>query len=292
MCQVRKLTNAYFIGKTTPRLLQDILDYDPRRARKPGNNLLTDPPPQYKPPKLAPLRFLPEDCQHRLFRKDNQSRVPPFDEKPNGESYYVSASYCAICFYHFEVIADYCQRPDRKRPCDLNHEYPLHHLQHFQSRFRSEDDIQSASDNYDSWTEKHRWSCSAPDCPVLIEVRISAPRLSKRHLRLLSDSELVFSRGTRSIEADPVRYEGVAPLPPTEVLSILRQYLYDALKGGGKRVAVRNKKFLLAFSDDCDEIFRYLKFQLESEEQNVGIVILQSLPQSAPLTRGIFNIRS
>ncbi|KAI9743337.1 MAG: ubiquitin-specific protease ubp2 [Claussenomyces sp. TS43310] len=274
-------------GKTAPRLLQDLLDYDPRRVRKLGTNLLIDPPPQYKPPKLAPLRFLPEDCQHRLFRKDDQSRVPSVNEKPSNDSYYIAASYCSKCYHHFDVIVDYRQRPDRQRPCDLNHEYPLHHLQHCQSSRRSENEIRDASDKYDPWIEEHNWLCSAPDCPVVVVVRISSPRIKRRHLKLLTDPELIFRRGTKTIQADPARYEGTGPLTSIDVLSVLRQYLADALKGQAKRVAVRNKKFLLAFSDDCDEIFEFLEFKPMFEDQNDVTDKFWTLPTMEPFTSDI-----
>jgi ubiquitin carboxyl-terminal hydrolase 25/28 len=61
---------------------------------------------------------------------------------------------------------------------------------------------------------------------------------------------------------------------PIEVLSVLRTYLSDALNKNPaekKRIAVRNKRFLLAFSDDCDEIFEYLEFGLLFEPNSDGV---------------------
>jgi hypothetical protein len=54
---------------------------------------------------------------------------------------------------------------------------------------------------------------------------------------------------------------------------MLKQYLSDALAGQAKkRVATRNKKFLLAFADDCNEILEYLGFVLEQGERTDGLV--------------------
>jgi len=44
-------------GKTAPRLLEDILDYDPRYVKKKELHLIADPAPQYTDPhRLIPIR--------------------------------------------------------------------------------------------------------------------------------------------------------------------------------------------------------------------------------------------
>lgn len=71
------------------------------------------------------------------------------------------------------------------------------------------------------------------------------------------------------MKEQPERYQDTSrPLAPVEVLSVLRTYLCDALSkkpAEKKRIAVRNKKFLLAFSDECDATFEYLEFELHLE---------------------------
>ncbi len=74
----------------------------------------------------------------------------------------------------------------------------------------------------------------------------------------------------------PERYQDSRPLTPVEVLSVLRTYLSDALNKTTKekkRIAVRNKRFLLAFSDECDDIFEYLEFELQLEKSSDGVRI-------------------
>src|SRR5450432_3064423 len=108
------------LGKTTPRLIRDLLDYDPRRSRPEGKHLLIDPPPIYRTGgKPYPLRILPQDCSHQLWRKDGQTFAPLVDEQPNTASKYISSSYCGRCLYHFDIIADFTRRPGRETPCDL-----------------------------------------------------------------------------------------------------------------------------------------------------------------------------
>lgn len=74
----------------------------------------------------------------------------------------------------------------------------------------------------------------------------------------------------------PERYQDSRPLTPVEVLSVLRTYLGDALNKNHvkkKRIAVRNKRFLLAFSDECDDIFEYLEFGLQLEPSGDGVSV-------------------
>ncbi len=76
------------------------------------------------------------------------------------------------------------------------------------------------------------------------------------------------------MQDQPERYQDSRPLTPVEVLSVLRTYLGDALNKSPaekKRIAVRNKRFLLAFSDECDDIFEYLEFELQIEPSGDGV---------------------
>jgi ubiquitin carboxyl-terminal hydrolase 25/28 len=265
------------IGKTAPRFIRDLLDYDPRRARQEGKNfnVFTDPAPIYrKNGKLLPLRMLPQDCQHRLFRKELQTVIPLVDQKPSTSSQYISSSYCAHCLYHFDVVIDYTRRPGRETPCELGTYFPLHHLQHCQTRKGTAGEKEKRFDKYEDYKEAHTFACSAPNCPALVDVRISPPRLSKEYLSLLWDPAKVSRRGQKAIQEQPDRYQNAHPLHPSEVMTVMRTYLCDALNKSPtdkKRIAIRNKKFLLAFSDECDAVFEYLDFERETETSADGV---------------------
>lgn len=120
------------------------------------------------------------------------------------------------------------------------------------------------SEKYDNFKEIHTFACSNPSCPAVVDIRISPPRLSKDRLALLVDAGRVYRRGQRAMKEQPERYQDSRPLNPVEVLNVLRTYLSDALNKSAKnRIAVRNKRFLLAFSDECDDIFEFLEFELQ-----------------------------
>jgi len=86
---------------------------------------------------------------------------------------------------------------------------------------------------------------------------------------------------------DPGRYEGLDPLKPVQVLSNIRSYLKDAKDQAEKdntadlkRIAKRNKKYVLAFADECDDLFNYLGFTT-IEEQGPDVRLAPSLSVSS-----------
>ncbi|QSZ31975.1 hypothetical protein DSL72_001544 [Monilinia vaccinii-corymbosi] len=85
---------------------------------------------------------------------------------------------------------------------------------------------------------------------------------------LLINRQDILARGQQEIEADPTRFEGHRPLYPIQVLSNLRTYLQDAGGEPRKQIARRNKKFRLAFGDDCDSLLSYLGFELKLEQSS------------------------
>jgi len=55
------------------------------------------------------------------------------------------------------------------------------------------------------------------------------------------------------------------PLQVIQVLNNLRTYIGDA-KSERKRIALRNKKFVLGFGEDCDDLLQHLDFTFVTEE--------------------------
>ena len=199
-------------GKTAPRLLQDILDYDPGRPRKDGRNiknLIAEPAPRFTEPKLYPLRTLPQDCHHILMLKTAQSQYPVPNEQPTENTIYVVASYCSLCMWHIEITVDFTRQSNKRRPCELGTEYTLHHLQYIQnnSRIRSKSELGGCS-KYDNWKELHYFQCSSATCPAIVEVRLTPPRLSIERLNSVIEPAKLFARGQTVIAADPERYAG------------------------------------------------------------------------------------
>jgi ubiquitin carboxyl-terminal hydrolase 25/28 len=118
-------------------------------------------------------------------------------------------------------------------------------------------------------------------CPLVVDIKISPPRLPNGILSDILDTAKLDARGRREIKNDPDRYQGLSPIKPAQALGFLRQYLYDA-KGAKsrtelKKIARRNKKYMLTFADECDELFKYLDFVAVEEaslEPEVSVKVL------------------
>lgn len=256
------------IGKTSPQLIEDLLDYDASKRRPDSRNLLADPPPIYREKKIFPLRTLPSDCHHSLWRKEGQTSIQPFDARPDTATKNVSASFCSRCLQHFDVVVDYTKRPGRAFSCVPDSSYPLHHWQHVKSHVPSEEERQSPTWKYEIYREQHTWACSSPWCPALLTIRISPPRLNKAQTTLLTDPRKLYARGVNAIEQDPERLAESRPSLPCEALAVTRTYLMHALSnedGKARKIAARNKRFLLAYGDECYDLLRYLNFNYHTE---------------------------
>lgn len=272
----RRLTLTAPIGKTPPRLINDLLDYDPNSRAQNGRNLLADPPPLFKDG-IYERRKDESDCHHSLMSKTQTDAPVSNDEQPTGSTRYVVAAYCMKCRFHFKIIASFRYRNGRHSPCSLSDDdNPMHHLRLVQSIYSSDDPDQYDLDKYSNFVEYHRWVCSAAFCPLTLEIKISPPRLEDSLLSLILSPEKVLARGKKVIAEDPNRYAGLGPLTVLQILGNLRTYLLDAKaardKSELKRIAARNKKFVLAFADDCSSLFNYLGFtHIKEQDPEVDV---------------------
>ncbi|CAD6503044.1 BgTH12-02715 [Blumeria graminis f. sp. triticale] len=248
-------------GKTPPRLIADLLDYNPRLKRD-GYNLMTDPAPKFCDEALN--RRSPSDCRHRLIKKDSLHTTKPSNNDESKSTQHVEAM-CLTCRCHFSINAVFRPTEFGGEPCSLfEPHFPMHHFI-LTSSSQSEENINPADAiKYDGLYEWYEYSCSAPNCPIIVSIKILFPRLSKSLLLPIEDSELLEERGIREIQKDPVRFDGERPAEPITALSHLRSYLSDALscKGDLRKISTRNKKFRISFADDCNYIFEYLDFKL------------------------------
>jgi ubiquitin carboxyl-terminal hydrolase 25/28 len=253
-------------GKTAPRLINDLLDHDPRHSARQARNLLVDPAPRYRGVGSLPSRKGKLECRHTLMRKDNQTTAPrSTDEQPDESTEYKVAAYCSTCLHHFEVTANFGKRKERKNPCKLSDDSnPLHHLRLVETRASPEHEKKDGSNKYGPLIEAHTFVCSGRHCPLVVDIKISAPRLSNHLLSYVLDTAKLEARGRREIKNDPDRYQGLFPQKPVQALGYLRKYLMDAKEAKKttelKKIARRNKKYMLTFADECDELFIYLGF--------------------------------
>lgn len=287
----------WFIGKTAPRLISDLLDYDRRFLKRNGRNLLADPAQHFTGEWI--LRKGKNDCRHSLTRKDTQMRGPTGREMPNEAPHYVVATYCAKCRHHFKITVSFAAQEHGQKPCSLSDENNrMHHLRLVESMFQPLDKRKLDDHKYEYFAEGHQFRCSGMGCPVVVEILISPPRLDKDDMNRLLDPGLVRARGQKEIENDPVRMENEKPVTAATALGYLRSYINDARNGKldsktGKpsRIAMRNKKYRLGFSDEFHDLFRYLDFVnvVDPPTEVVSILPLICRVHTACLNRVMAN---
>ncbi|KAF1843760.1 ubiquitin C-terminal hydrolase-like protein [Cucurbitaria berberidis CBS 394.84] len=255
-------------GKTAPRLLQDLLTYDPRYEEKAGSNSLTSAPPQHNPngEKVRAVPF--RNCRHALHTKNEQSQLPVAGEAPDHSTKYKVASYCSQCRWHIDVVLDFCDDGSKNRPCKQGDmEYFLHHFL-FESEDNTSDNV-GLSAQYRPRTYQFR--CSAPSCPVLVRISFKPPRLSEQDIETLTDGAQLRRRWEA---AKQIAGERVSPNMARRVDApdFLYTYLQDSLNPvkGKTRIPLLNRKFLTTFGKDCDSILKRLGFTKELEREDDG----------------------
>lgn len=267
-------------GKTTPRLIEDLLDYDPRNCKTKKYHLLADPAPQYiDPAKLQPLRTDHKDCRHDLILKlDQSSPALSADGKADFTTPHIVATFCGKCRWHFEITLQHSPPGGiiPREPCVLGSSNPLHHFRYVQNK--SQRGIQpGATPKYEGYTELHYFKCSNTKCPAFLVIKITPPRLSKDALKNLSDSAKLEARRAAALRhtvqiGNPNRYDKIPHQKPSDACFLLYRYIRDALTAEpdeSKRVRGDNKNFSLVFGRDCDELLKYLDFTEIKEVEEV-----------------------
>jgi ubiquitin carboxyl-terminal hydrolase 25/28 len=276
--------NVYGLtGKSTPRLITDLLDYDPIKSKKNGKNILADNAPQYKGKPI--IRKGVQDCHHTLMKKLDRTHAPVSqDQQPDGSTRWLVAAYCSDCRCHFDVTVDFKKRwGGRQTPCQLGDpENPLHHLRRVSSEdAREYEERHGGYNKYDTISDTHRFECSGVTCPCVVDIKISPPKLGSKILSLITDPKKVYARGRKIIQEEPQRFDGHKPIQPYQAVDNLRTYLRDARLAkeepeNRKKIAKRNKRLLLGFADECDSLFEYLDFKVVKEDGPDPVMVCSS----------------
>ncbi|KAK3941302.1 ubiquitin carboxyl-terminal hydrolase 2 [Diplogelasinospora grovesii] len=116
------------------------------------------------------------------------------------------------------------------------------------------------------------YECSTCHQEVLLEV--TAPRLKSEWIQLIADEDRVRTSIRIAKEEEPDRFSDLTQAQEdayaTGALATLNLYLKNILSDEEdseprKKIAVRNKRFLLQFGSDCSHIFHYLGFEIATD---------------------------
>ncbi|KAL4990445.1 hypothetical protein BDW68DRAFT_154250 [Aspergillus falconensis] len=254
-------------GKTAPRLVRDLLDYDPAHPPGTGRNLLAEVPPVYPQHYQGPPHFIsPSACGHNYVTKPYQTIKPSLRE--NGvipDTLAKISAICSKCRYHLQL--EQSIDPGSRASQSLSDH--IHHLICFEGRYkggRSEADVTVKG----QVVETFRYECSYPACAYRVIIRVASPLLSDHWVQLLTDLKMLQKRTDDAFAADPERLEGVARPEPINVLMNLRTYINNVLRNSqqSKTIQANNKRFMTSFGVDgepCRDLFEYLGFTFRRE---------------------------
>lgn len=250
------------LGKTAPRLLQDLIQYDPRRLPSTGFNILTELPLHDEDEKTAPPQVARNSCRHSWTLKDAQSSLPRPGQKPDSSTVYIVAAYCTECRSHLELCLDFRGEGDEIVPCPTKN-WPLHHFIYKPEISRSHQMVNNAtnSGNENAWVDTQQFQCSSRACSAKLAVRFKPPKLIPDWVALLTDSRLISQRAMKAITGEKERFEGHAIPQPTEVLLNLRKYICNGMLGERRKIPGNNKKWLLCLGEPCSDLLQYLGFE-------------------------------
>ena len=87
-----------------------------------------------------------------------------------------------------------------------------------------------------------------------------SPRLDDRWIDALTNKAQVTKRANEAIATDPARFEGHAVPSAIDVISNLKTYIGNVMKGEDRTIPKHNKKWMLCFGESCTDLFTVLRF--------------------------------
>ncbi|KAI9367495.1 hypothetical protein BJX61DRAFT_551394 [Aspergillus egyptiacus] len=249
-------------GKTAPRLVQDLYDYDPAHPSATGLNLLADVPPVYPENyKGPPYDISPSACRHEYVYKPSQSIRPPYGEdRASSPTPTKISAICSKCRYHLQLRV-HMNPASQASPNIPDH---IHHLIYSYGRHRGGKNQEEITPK-GQVAETFHYDCSYAVCPYKVSIRVVSPVLSDDMVRLLIDPDMLRKRTDEALATDPGRLEGLARPQPINVLLNLRTYVDNALHNSqqSKSISAVNKRFMTSFGVDgkpCKDLLEFLGF--------------------------------
>ena len=252
-------------GKTAPRLLEDLLKFNPKIEGRDGCNTLTDLFPIDDSDEIFNTGLHEEGCQHNYVLKFEQCFIPPIDTRADSTTAWKIAAICLLCRYHVDLIIDFRGKESYLNACP-NNDYPLHHFVFEQSTSDASGESEQRDIIEPQPSSSHfQFHCTAEQCQAALLIEVHPPRLRNDQLRKLTDPNLLEARKEAAVQADPARFDEFQTAKPVEVLEVLYAYLRDSLDltrpASRRRIPVRNRLFMLSFGSDCDKILQDLGFR-------------------------------
>ncbi|KAL4808447.1 hypothetical protein BDV18DRAFT_135027 [Aspergillus unguis] len=253
-------------GKTAPRLVRDLVDYDPAHPPGTGRNVLSEVPPVYPQHYDGPPHFIsPSACRHNYVSKSHQSiRPSQGEDRASSATPTKISAICLKCRYHLEL------RVSTNLVEQASHSFSdhIHHLVYYYGKQKG-GQLKEETSPKGQVVETFHFECSYSACAYTVAIRVISPLLSDDMVRLLTDATILQKRTDEALAADPERLEGVARPQPITVLTNLRTYIDNALRNSqqSKSISAVNKRFMTSFGVDgrpCQDLFEFLGFTFKN----------------------------
>lgn len=262
------LTLILLLGKTAPRLIEDLLNYDPRLEAIIGRNLLTSPPSTNDLYSNV-ASILPDDaCRHDFVAKQSQeNELPPRDSRPEYASAYRIKAICQNCRYHLNLKISWtsfnpagtlgfasCPR----QAC------PLHHFQYIREQSQLGKIGVGGTEHELDQTALFR--CSSETCQAQLSVGLRRPVFNEDSIELLTSPQLLQQRFEHAKQLDPTRND-FKVARPVEALDALATYLKDGMniENNRRQIPIRNKRYMVTFGEDCTALLTSLGFTIHDD---------------------------
>ncbi|KAL9101728.1 MAG: hypothetical protein Q9163_003050 [Psora crenata] len=251
-------------GKTAPRLLQDLVSYDPRRFSYDSVNVLTDILFHDADKEEEDPLLYHAGCRHEWALNRSQGDLPADGNYlPKASTSWTFACYCSLCRSHLDLCIRYDGDASNVTPCPTT-DRPLHHFVHKPELSESQPTSANrvrARHGF-AWYDLHVFQCSATQCGAHLSIRFKPPRLTNDWVSLLTDKFIIKARAEKEIARNPGKLEGHAAPTPGTVLENLAILLRSAMHyEEGKRPYPRNgRNWLLNFGEPCGDLMDYMGF--------------------------------
>lgn len=255
------MDSAYIelLGKTPPRILEDLSVYNPHCHTSNSYNVLTDTVQFDSSSITAPKKTAKNVCRHRWALKHEQCLLLELNARPDSSSVYIVVAICTNCLCHLELTVDYRGEGPSVVPCPKEN-VPLHHFLYTPNDHCGLFPAQEGIDD-GTWIDTQLFQCSSSSCSARLTVRLRSPILKPEWVALLTDGYLIKARAEKAMSEDPERFEGHAIPSALEVVSNLRTYIRNSMNNSEeRRILSNNKKWLLCFGEPLADLLLYIGF--------------------------------
>ena len=286
------IASALFLGKTAPKLLADLLLYDPPNQKGLFNNLVDIP-------KFEDGRWTVDPtpsrscCYHKWILDEDHTTLQSLNpDLVNSSEYWVTA-HCTICRTQLTILLT-LKTQSAFHPCPSSNS-PLHHFLPLDQTSESIATVVESTQPEQS-RNVQEFTCTSSSCTAVLHVVYKSSRLVPKWVKLLTDPVLIQARAEQAITSDPDRFEGYGIPTGAEVLSNLRAYLLNGLRSPEPKVINgANKRWLLSLGESCKELLEYLGFEkkvicmlictfpINNDEQGIDWVCPAPGPVTTPL---------